>query len=168
MPDWRQRDLSLIAIQFVPQKSLFFLTNTIFYSMMMICVIFRCRRMTTTVRSCFFVLTDILLHFLPAGSIQSSCNLTPPKCVVDSPCMNEGTCHEGWNRYICDCTQTSFAGPTCGKGTYIYSYKNNSGASNKQAFKVWDFQSGILTCIGRFLLKFYSSWPAFASAESWV
>ena len=101
------------------KKNQFLLTNTIFYSMM-ICVILRCRRMTTTVQSCFFVLTDILLHFLPAGSIQSSCNLTPPKCVVDSPCMNEGTCHEGWNRYICDCTQTSFAGPTCGKGTCIY------------------------------------------------
>ena len=31
--------------------------------------------------------------------------------------MNEGTCHEGWNRYICDCSQTSFTGPTCGKGS---------------------------------------------------
>nr|CAD7261985.1 unnamed protein product [Timema shepardi] len=29
--------------------------------------------------------------------------------------MNGGVCSEGWNRFICDCTATSFTGPTCGK-----------------------------------------------------
>ena len=34
------------------------------------------------------------------------------------PCMHGGTCTEGWNRYICDCSQTSFTGATCGDGEY--------------------------------------------------
>ena len=32
------------------------------------------------------------------------------------PCMNGGVCTEGWNRFLCDCSATSFNGPTCGKG----------------------------------------------------
>ena len=36
--------------------------------------------------------------------------------------MNHGKCTEGWNRYICDCSATSFTGPTCGKGTKKQSF----------------------------------------------
>ena len=52
------------------------------------------------------------------GSILSSCELVPAKC-DETTCMNQGKCTEGWNRYICDCSATSFTGPTCGKGMYI-------------------------------------------------
>ena len=31
------------------------------------------------------------------------------KCDSD-PCLNNGTCHEGYDRYICDCRFTSFKG----------------------------------------------------------
>ena len=51
---------------------------------------------------------------LYAGSIRTSCHIMPPKC-PERPCMHGGSCEEGWNRYICQCQDTSFTGPTCGK-----------------------------------------------------
>ena len=59
-----------------------------------------------------------------SGSIRSSCHIMPPKC-GEKPCMHGGKCTEGWNRFICDCTETSFTGPTCGRGefkTYYFLY----------------------------------------------
>ena len=52
-----------------------------------------------------------------SGSIRSSCHIMPPKC-GEKPCMHGGKCTEGWNRFICDCTETSFTGPTCGRGEF--------------------------------------------------
>ena len=52
-----------------------------------------------------------------SGSIRSSCHIMPPKC-GEKPCMHGGKCSEGWNRFICDCSETSFTGPTCGRGKY--------------------------------------------------
>ena len=58
-----------------------------------------------------------LLYYLDqdSGSIRSSCHIMPPKC-SEKPCMHGGKCIEGWNRFICDCSSTSFTGPTCGRG----------------------------------------------------
>ena len=53
--------------------------------------------------------------FLTTGSIRSSCHKMTGFC-HDRPCMHGGKCTEGWNRYICDCSQTSFSGATCGNG----------------------------------------------------
>jgi hypothetical protein len=55
------------------------------------------------------------IRHLISGSIRSSCHKMTGLC-HDRPCMHGGTCSEGWNRYICDCTQTSFTGATCGNG----------------------------------------------------
>lgn len=52
---------------------------------------------------------------LSAGSIQPACHSLGTQC-DSQPCMNSGLCSEGWNRFVCDCAATSFAGPTCGKG----------------------------------------------------
>ncbi|PSN31987.1 Neurexin-3 [Blattella germanica] len=49
-----------------------------------------------------------------SGAIRPSCHVQLPQC-DSQPCMNGGLCSEGWNRFICDCTATSFTGPTCGK-----------------------------------------------------
>ncbi len=56
-------------------------------------------------------------HQQDVGSIRSSCHKMPGHC-HDHPCMHGGTCTEGWNRYICDCSQTSFSGATCGNSEY--------------------------------------------------
>ncbi|CAH1113681.1 unnamed protein product [Psylliodes chrysocephalus] len=49
-----------------------------------------------------------------SGSIRTLCHTQPQQC-PSQPCLNGGTCAEGWNRFICDCTNTLFSGPTCGK-----------------------------------------------------
>lgn len=49
-----------------------------------------------------------------SGSIKRSCHTVPEQC-PSQPCLNGGSCTEGWNRFVCDCTQTTFTGPTCGK-----------------------------------------------------
>jgi len=54
-------------------------------------------------------------HEQNSGSIRSSCHTMPRSC-HDRPCMHGGACTEGWNRFICDCHQTSFTGPTCSRG----------------------------------------------------
>ncbi len=58
---------------------------------------------------------SILYCFIFSGSIRSSCHKMPGQC-NGRPCMHGGSCTEGWNRYVCDCSQTSFAGATCGDG----------------------------------------------------
>ncbi|KAF6200207.1 hypothetical protein GE061_006510 [Apolygus lucorum] len=49
-----------------------------------------------------------------SGSIQPACHRQTPQC-DSQPCMSGGLCTEGWNRFVCDCTATTFTGPTCGK-----------------------------------------------------
>ena len=49
------------------------------------------------------------------GAIRPACHVLPPQC-ESQPCMNGGVCTEGWTRFLCDCSATSFNGPTCGKG----------------------------------------------------
>ena len=33
-----------------------------------------------------------------------------------SPCLNNGTCHEGYSHYECDCRWTAYKGPICADG----------------------------------------------------
>ncbi|BES99010.1 Laminin G domain [Nesidiocoris tenuis] len=49
-----------------------------------------------------------------SSSIQPACHRQAPQC-DSSPCMSGGLCTEGWNRFVCDCSATTFTGPTCGK-----------------------------------------------------
>jgi contactin associated protein-like 2 len=35
------------------------------------------------------------------------------------PCLNNGTCEEGYDRYTCDCRFTSFKGPICADGNDV-------------------------------------------------
>jgi hypothetical protein len=36
-----------------------------------------------------------------------------------NPCLNNGTCLEGFDKYICDCQWTAFKGPICADGKYF-------------------------------------------------
>ncbi|UXI16541.1 neuronal PAS domain-containing protein 4 [Sarcoptes scabiei] len=45
--------------------------------------------------------------------VRPSCHSLSPQCSPKHPCQNGGQCLEGWNRYHCDCTQTSFTGSIC-------------------------------------------------------
>ena len=53
------------------------------------------------------------------GSVRPGCQRQGDQCTVGgqgSPCHNGGQCTSGWNRLICDCTQTNFTGPSCARG----------------------------------------------------
>lgn len=36
-----------------------------------------------------------------------------------SPCLNNGTCHERYDGYTCDCRWSAFKGPICADGLYF-------------------------------------------------
>ncbi|XP_070578761.1 neurexin-3-like isoform X4 [Ptychodera flava] len=40
------------------------------------------------------------------------CTDQPAQC-ENQPCRNGGICSEGWNRFICDCSNTRYTGDTC-------------------------------------------------------
>ncbi|XP_053395317.1 neurexin-1-like isoform X3 [Mercenaria mercenaria] len=44
--------------------------------------------------------------------IKSECQKMDAQC-LSQPCLHGGTCSEGWNRYACDCTNTSYKGKNC-------------------------------------------------------
>ncbi|XP_064212008.1 neurexin 1 [Tribolium castaneum] len=56
-----------------------------------------------------------------SGSIRTLCHTQPQQC-PSQPCLNGGVCTEGWNRFVCDCTNTMFTGPTCGKEAATLSF----------------------------------------------
>jgi hypothetical protein len=62
---------------------------------------------------------EINFDYSQSGSIRSSCHKMPDQC-HDRPCMHGGNCTEGWNRYVCDCSQTGFSGPACGNGEFEF------------------------------------------------
>ncbi|XP_018315863.1 neurexin-3 [Mycetomoellerius zeteki] len=49
-----------------------------------------------------------------SGAVRPACHMQASHC-SSNPCMHRSICLEGWNRFHCDCTNTSFTGPTCGK-----------------------------------------------------
>ena len=52
------------------------------------------------------------------GSVKPGCQRQGDQCTVSQGgrCHNGGQCSPGWNRFICDCSQTNFTGPTCARG----------------------------------------------------
>ena len=47
------------------------------------------------------------------------CQEKPPLCTT-KPCLHQGVCSEGWNRYLCDCSGTGYTGPMCNRGESHY------------------------------------------------
>lgn len=52
------------------------------------------------------------------------CRSSAPHC-LSQPCHHKGVCHEGWNRYICDCLNTNYTGDTCREGRSILNFISN-------------------------------------------
>ncbi|XP_021341144.1 neurexin-1a-like isoform X3 [Mizuhopecten yessoensis] len=44
--------------------------------------------------------------------IVNFCRPSEPQCMT-RPCINNGQCSEGWNRYVCDCKATRYVGDFC-------------------------------------------------------
>lgn len=51
-----------------------------------------------------------------ATGVKPSCSKEAPKQCISNPCLNNGVCREGWNRYVCDCSGTGFLGRSCERG----------------------------------------------------
>lgn len=47
--------------------------------------------------------------------IRAECRKAENQC-SSQPCLHQGTCKEGWNRYVCDCRNTSYRGKNCEHG----------------------------------------------------
>nr|XP_039259128.1 neurexin-3a-like isoform X5 [Styela clava] len=47
------------------------------------------------------------------SEIAPECDNPGKSTCTSNPCRNGGKCREGWNRFVCDCSATSFNGPTC-------------------------------------------------------
>uniref|UniRef100_W5JY99 Neurexin 1b n=1 Tax=Astyanax mexicanus TaxID=7994 RepID=W5JY99_ASTMX len=57
-----------------------------------------------------------------ATGVKSSCSKEAPKQCISNPCLNNGVCREGWNRYVCECSGTGFLGRSCERDATILSY----------------------------------------------
>ncbi|XP_072526633.1 neurexin-1a-like isoform X18 [Salminus brasiliensis] len=57
-----------------------------------------------------------------ATGVKPSCSKEAPKQCISNPCLNNGVCREGWNRYVCDCSGTGFLGRSCERDATILSY----------------------------------------------
>ena len=51
-----------------------------------------------------------------AVGVKPSCSREAPKQCLSNPCQHSGTCREGWNRYVCDCSGTGYLGRSCERG----------------------------------------------------
>lgn len=61
-----------------------------------------------------------------SGAVKPSCHVQSNQCGGSvSPCQNNGVCNEGWNRPICDCSSTSFTGPTCGRESVTLAFNGS-------------------------------------------
>lgn len=48
-------------------------------------------------------------------SVGSACKAVKPQC-ADYMCAGVGECTEGWNRPVCDCTNSMYSGDRCQNG----------------------------------------------------
>ncbi|KAI5748091.1 hypothetical protein M8J77_021783 [Diaphorina citri] len=60
-----------------------------------------------------------------AAAIKSGCHQETISQCESAPCINSGRCTDGWNRYICDCTGTSYSGPICANDDLSVSYNGS-------------------------------------------
>lgn len=96
--------------------------------------------------------------------MKPSCHVQANVC-AGNPCLNGGTCVEGWNRPICDCTSTLYYGPTCGRESATLVFNGT------QHMTVWlGNGQGTKTQTEELLLRFKTSRPTglllMTSAES--
>ncbi|XP_039947733.1 neurexin-1 isoform X3 [Bactrocera tryoni] len=99
-----------------------------------------------------------------SASVKPSCHVQANVC-SGNPCLNGGTCIEGWNRPICDCTATLYAGPTCGRELATLAFNGS------QHMTIWlGNGQGTKTQTEELIIRFKTSRPTglilLTSAES--
>ncbi|XP_037707365.1 neurexin-1 isoform X5 [Drosophila subpulchrella] len=99
-----------------------------------------------------------------SASVKPSCHVQANVC-NGIPCLNGGTCLEGWNRPICDCSATLYGGPTCGRELATLAFNGS------QHMTIWlGNGQGTKTQTEELVIRFKTSRPAglllLTSAES--
>ncbi|XP_032595633.1 neurexin-1 isoform X2 [Drosophila grimshawi] len=99
-----------------------------------------------------------------SASVKPSCHVQGNVC-TGNPCLNGGTCLEGWNRPICDCSATLYGGPTCGRELATLAFNGS------QHMTIWLANGqGTKTQTEELVIRFKTSRPAglllLTSAES--
>lgn len=106
----------------------------------------------------------VLMTSTLAASVKPSCHVQGNVC-TGNPCLNGGTCLEGWNRPICDCSATLYGGPTCGRELATLAFNGS------QHMTIWLANGqGTKTQTEELIIRFKTSRPAglllLTSAES--
>ena len=52
------------------------------------------------------------------ADVIDRCESTSSQC-ASHPCFHGGRCIQGWNRFLCDCSTTTFTGRVCNEGIYV-------------------------------------------------
>ena len=52
--------------------------------------------------------------------VLPECQVLESPC-LSQPCMHQGTCRSGWNRFICDCSMTQYSGKICDESKFFNS-----------------------------------------------
>ncbi|XP_013396315.1 neurexin-2-like isoform X1 [Lingula anatina] len=53
--------------------------------------------------------------------MTQECHPTRHQCTA-RPCLHDGICTEGWNRFLCDCSATGYFGPSCNEAATTLSF----------------------------------------------
>lgn len=101
----------------------------------------------------------IILLMRQIGAVKASCHVQQNHCNnvknQNPPCQNGGICSEGWNRPICDCSATSFTGPTCGQESATLAFNGS------QHMTIWVGGShGTRTQTEELVIRFKTARPA--------
>ncbi|GAB0092873.1 neurexin-1 [Sergentomyia squamirostris] len=101
-----------------------------------------------------------------SASVKPSCHVVASQCGGSvSPCQNGGSCSEGWNRPLCDCSATLYTGPTCGRESATLAFNGS------QHMTIWPRGTqGTRTQTEELILRFKTARPVglllVTSAES--
>lgn len=102
-----------------------------------------------------FIKIKSKLYIYKTGAVKASCHVQSNQCTGSvPPCLNSGVCNDGWNRAICDCSATSFNGPTCGRESATLAFNGS------QHMTIWVGGShGTRTQTEELVLRFKTTRP---------
>ena len=63
------------------------------------------------------------------------CRQPSTSACLSYPCLHNGACRDGWNRFVCDCTATGYRGSVCRLGKQRRSLRSCEKYTERAAFR---------------------------------